>query len=249
MAKAISTMKKGELIEELDSYGLDYSSKDTVPELKVRLMEAREKREVKTKREVKQEKTDPTKGLASLKKAELQERAKDLGLKFTENHTRDQLISKIKGHHICSEEGKDEDLMTFGKFSDFTYKKVRETTPGYVKWATDIVNDPEESPHPMLVRFVRYCQNYKPPAAKVPVPMDQEELIQEAIRRIKAEPEAQKLKSSPKNGPHGKSSGSNGLDPFGVPLLHFNMRDSDKRLAEVKTESYHEDPTGTRKMS
>ena len=45
----------------------------------------------------------------------------------TEVHREPHEGSKIKGRHICSEEGKDEDFMTFGKFTDFTYQKARET--------------------------------------------------------------------------------------------------------------------------
>lgn len=244
MAKAIYSMKKMELIEELDSYGINFSSKDTIPELAVRLQAARAKLNVKTKKEVKEENTDPTKGLAGLKKEELQNRMKDLGFPFTEHTTRNQMIAKIKGHFTSQEEGKDEDTLMFGKHSAWTYKHVRETNPQYVKWATDLVEDPQEDPHPLLVRFVRYCQNYKPPAAKVPVPMDQEELIQEAMRRIKAEQEARKQPSSqpgvPKSGnPASSSSGSPDLRK--VPLVHYSMRDSDKRLAGVKLESYEQE--------
>ena len=206
VVKALSSMRKAEIQAELDKYGIEYSQKDTIPELIPIIAAAREKRGVKTLGQVKRESTDPLAGISALSKAELIQRMEELGLPLKEGMTRNQMIAATKGHIISTETAQDEDKVDFGKHAELTYAEIRDNQPDYANWVIQTIETlpREETPYPRMVRLYRYLVT-KPKTipktplkketkdgTKVPVPESprfsdtEERLIQEAMRRIKA---------------------------------------------------------------
>ena len=204
-------MRKAEILAEMDQYGIEYSQKDTIPELIPRLAAERKKRGVKTMGQVKIEEksTDPKVGISGLSKSELLQRMEDLGIPVTDGMTRNQLIAAIKGHILATETSHDEDKVEFGKHADLTYEQLRDQQPKYAEWVIQTMeNIPTgETPYLRMVKLYRYLvQNpkglpkksetkvEKTDGTKVPVPESprttftdtEERMIQEAMRRIKA---------------------------------------------------------------
>jgi hypothetical protein len=150
MSKAISEMLKKELMEELTERSVLFSSRDTVPELKVLLKEAREK-------DLPHSTGTKNPSITTKSKAELQALCKEEGLQMTEHATRDQMITKLKGLYRVRETPHHEDKVTFGKHDGLMYRTVKEEHPSYVTWARQTVMDGPLQAHPELVRFVKYC--------------------------------------------------------------------------------------------
>ena len=208
VVKALSSMRKAEILAEMDQYGIEYSQKDTIPELIPRLAAERKKRGVKTMGQVKIEEksTDPKVGISGLSKSELLQRMEDLGIPVTDGMTRNQLIAAIKGHILATETSHDEDKVEFGKHADLTYAELRDNQPDYANWVIQTIESwsKEETPYPRMVRLYRYLVTHPKSApktqlkkeskdgTKIPVPESprftdtEERLIQEAMRRIQA---------------------------------------------------------------
>ena len=207
VVKALSAMNKGEIQAELDLYKIEYSRKDTIPELLPLLSAAREKRGVKTAGQVKRE--TQMGGISGLSKAELTSRMEDLGLPVKDGMTRNQMIYEIKGHIMANTPPQHDDKVEFGKHADLTYEQLRDQQPKYAEWVIQTMeNIPTgETPYPRMVKLYRYLvQNpkglpkksetkvEKTDGTKVPVPESprttftdtEEKMIQEAMRRIKA---------------------------------------------------------------
>ena len=207
VVKALSAMNKGEIQAELDLYKIEYSRKDTIPELIPLLAAAREKRGVKTAGQVKRE--DPMGGISGLSKPELIQRMNDLGLPVKDGMTRNQMIYEIKGHIISNSVAQNEDKVDFGKHANLTYAELRDKQPEYANWVIQTVeNIPAgETPYPRMVRLYRYLvTNPKTDTKKIPTKIEpkdgtkvpipdsprttftdtEERLIQEAMRRIKS---------------------------------------------------------------
>jgi hypothetical protein len=207
VVKALSSMRKAEILAEMDQYGLEYSQKDTIPELIPRLAAERKKRGVKTMGQVKIEEksTDPKVGISGLSKTELHQRTEELGITVTDGMTRNQMISAIKGHLLATEIAQDEDKVEFGKHASLTYAELRDNQPDYANWVIKTIESwsEDEAPYPRMVRLYRYLVTHpktvpkselkkEKDGTKVPVPESprftdmEERLIQEAMRRIQA---------------------------------------------------------------
>ena len=209
VVKALSAMRKAEIQAEMTQYGLEFSPKDTIPELIPRLAAERKRREVKTMGQVKLEEksTDPKAGISGLSKTELTQRMEELGLPVTNGMTRNQMIAAIKGHVLATEKASDEDKVEFGKHANLTYAELRDNQPDYANWVIKTIENwsEDEAPYPRMVRLYRYLVSTPKPApksqvkkevnkdgTKVPVPDSprfsemEERLIQEAMRRIQA---------------------------------------------------------------
>ena len=207
VVKALSAMNKGEIQAELDLYKIEYSRKDTIPELLPLLSAAREKRGVKTAGQVKRE--TQTVGISGLSRAELIQRMEDLGLPVKDGMTRNQMIYDIKGHAMANDTPQHDDKVEFGKHADLTYEQLKDQEPKYCQWVIQTMEDlpPGEEPYPRMVKLYKYSiqnpkgmpkkvetKDEKKDGTKVPVPESprttftdtEERMIQEAMRRIKA---------------------------------------------------------------
>jgi hypothetical protein len=166
MVKAISAMKKDEIRSELEMYNVEYSSRDTVPELQMMLKAARADRDVKLSSQIKKEETakDGTKGLSSMNKAELLKKCEDMGLSVTVHTTMNQMIAMIISALRGQEVPKHTDLLDIGKFKLLTYQEAMAQQPGYCRWVKDTCEEEGAKPHPLLHKFYRYLMNPPAPA-------------------------------------------------------------------------------------
>jgi hypothetical protein len=161
MVKAISAMKKDEIRAELELYNVEYSSRDTVPELEMMLKAARADRDVKLSSQIKKEEgqKDQTKGLTSKTKLQLQNMCTELEISFTTHTTKNDLIAKIISSCRDKEVPCHTDLVDIGKFKMLTYQEVLTQQPGYCRWVKDTCEEEGASPHPLMKRLYRYIMN------------------------------------------------------------------------------------------
>ena len=142
---SIWTMKKQELVEELEQYEVLFSSTDTVGELRQLLKEVRS--------ETTPKQDNPAQGLTALKKQELLEKGLQMGLSVTPDLNRSQLISNIREHLSLSASFDSREKLNFGKYKEMTMEEIYSRFPEYAAWAQD--NAGPGSCH-ALKRFVNY---------------------------------------------------------------------------------------------
>ena len=135
MVKAISAMKKDEIRAELELYNVEYSSRNTVPELEMMLKAARADRDVKLSSQIKKEERqkDQTKGLSSKTNSQLQSMCTELDVNFTTHTTKRDMIAKIISSFRDKEVPCHTDKVDIGKFKTLTYQEVLTQQPGYCR--------------------------------------------------------------------------------------------------------------------
>ena len=166
MAAPVSGMKKEQLRAELDTLGVEYSSKDNVPILTELLKESRARTGVRSRGDIRKE--DETRGLTGLNKAALLERAEAMGLRSTPNMTRNFLITAITTAILDRQVPTGQDILNIGKHQGLMYQTLRDTQPGYLVWVRECVMD--GTAHPEFRRLVRWldmkveaCTAERPP--------------------------------------------------------------------------------------
>ena len=159
----LSTMKKEELRNELDEAGIEYSSRETVPELRERLKAHREEQKLFGE--------DPpapkVTGLHSMNKAELTKLMGEHGLTVTPNTSRDQMITALRNLFYLAETPKATDKLLIGKHHGSTYYTILTEDPGYYEWACKAVLDAGSSAD--LKRFVKWAKMFHENPEKLPV--------------------------------------------------------------------------------
>jgi hypothetical protein len=143
-------MKKEELREELDQLEVEWSSRETVAELRERLRSAR--RDLTDSDEMSEQEKKPA--LTVMNKFSLQELMKAKGMTVTANMTRDTMISILTKQYFLEETPCGTDKLEIGKHRGSTYRTIRDTDPGFVEWAKSAVKDDGSSVD--LKRFVKW---------------------------------------------------------------------------------------------
>ena len=93
--------------------------------------------------------------LQSMKKDQLVEEAKKLGINVTSNSTKGSLMRSIRAVREVTT-GEDETNMGFGKYAEEMFKTVAQDHPEYVKWAKEVVEEDPKGCNPKLARFVKW---------------------------------------------------------------------------------------------
>ena len=103
------------------------------------------------------------KGLAVMKKTELEEECKKRGLTTSTHETRGSMMRKVRMDVEEKAASGPHTLMGFGKHSDMTYQEVADRYPTYVSWAKETYEEDGPGCNPKLRKFVRWVLA---PAAK-----------------------------------------------------------------------------------
>ena len=90
------------------------------------------------------------------KKHVLQEKAKTLGLEFTDNVTRPKLMTLIRDAVFLQSTPAGKDTMKFGKHANWSYLRVVHRDAQYAKWCSEVY-DTEEC-NPKMKRFVNWLR-------------------------------------------------------------------------------------------
>lgn len=152
---SIWTMKKQELVEELEQYEVLFSSTDTVGELRQLLKEVRA--------ETRPKMDNPAQGLTALKKQDLLEKAANMGLQVSETLNRSQLIATIREHLELSAAFDSQATVRFGKYKMLSVEEVYQNHPEYVAWVQDNVTPASCYAMKRLNAYVDYRNQGHPP--------------------------------------------------------------------------------------
>ena len=137
-------MRRENLVNELEGYGVPVHPRWTVPELRQTLIEQREVRFPKGE-------SNPATGLTKLKLEELIAKAKELDIEVPVKPTRGLLLKMIRE----SIQPPGEHVMTFGKYRSWLYQEVPEE---YMDWAVKEVRANSNS-SPDLRLFAKWAQD------------------------------------------------------------------------------------------
>ncbi len=128
-----SNLSKEDLIKEIINWeastGEKVDSKWSKPELRSLLKEIYEKHPTSA---------DPMKGVADLNLADLRAKCEELHLEFNKNHTRGDLLRKVRKYSDSNYNGVATDLVTFGSTKGNSTRTSRRTSrptrPGCRRW-------------------------------------------------------------------------------------------------------------------
>ena len=142
----LSALKKDDMVKILkEEFHEDVHAKWTSVELRDRLRELN--------RELRPGSGETS--LQSMKKDQLVEEAKKLGINVTSNSTKGSLMRSIRAVREVTT-GEDETIMGFGKYAEEMFKTVAQDHPEYVKWAKEVVEEDPKGCNPKLARFVKW---------------------------------------------------------------------------------------------
>jgi hypothetical protein len=144
--KAISSLTKQELLQELTEAGQSPDPKWTVPELRALLSEYRAKWNPQAA---------SGKGLSTLTKQQLQEECDRYNIPYDSKMTRGVLMLKLR-YAIESQEVSGNTVITFGKHKGMLYKEVLATKPKYVEWAIETAKTTD---HRELIQLGTWLEN------------------------------------------------------------------------------------------
>ena len=143
---AVQGLRKAEASAVLEYLGISFTPMWTADEMKQVIKEhLYPKGDTAAQRSMK--------GVASMKKADLLNKAESLGIHFTPNTTNAKLRLLIRQSILAKTTPEGADFMGFGKHGMKTYQQVKDSDPGYVKWCKE-TSDPNSSPE--LRRFVSW---------------------------------------------------------------------------------------------
>jgi hypothetical protein len=228
--KSVSEMKKIELQQELDEWEVVYSSTDTVKELRSTLTKTR-KDKVLTKSPTE---TDPTSGLANLKKPELVQKCKELHIALTGNETCASMITMVKNHYALTSEPNGNDVYNIGRYQGMTYRQIRTQYLEYSEWVKTTLRESGDSCHWELKRFGRYLNRALSPEPIPLTPMVKKEKTTNPTLKV----EVQELKDQIKDldqrlrrniGKRGSAS----TDPMGVDQSNTPTDETDNVLRAI----------------
>jgi hypothetical protein len=248
--KTISTMRKEELQEELDSRSIIYSSRDTVEELRAAVTHAR-------KSLPGSEKKDDPQRLTTLKREDLMKKCQDLGIQITPHTLRGEMIYRIKKHIALTSEVKGSDTYNIGQHQGLMYRTIRTQHSDYCEWVKETVKESQGSCHWELERFARYLNRSLSPAPtgreaepktsrvkKEQNPTTKQELdeLRGLVRNLD-----ERVRSSNKRESQATSSSSMAIDSSGIPpesletiLKTIMQRLESLEMKETKTEQSEE---------
>ena len=173
----LAGMRKKEVLEELDEYGVEYQESWSLVELKEVLKETRAKDPSIPKKDVR------LKGMTSKTLAQLRTQCEELGLEYGPKDTRGKLMLLIRKHcdALLDAPLTGSEILTVGRYKGEEFLSVLQTDLEYCQWVqTEIprmFQEDEHSTSQSLVRFAwwlsgqdfeQYRKDKKPAVAKKP---------------------------------------------------------------------------------
>ena len=163
----LTKMTKAEAVQQLQERGEWVDPAWSAVEVKSRLKELL--------MENHQDQRPAVKNIHKAKISELRERCTALDISFTENHTRPQLMRKLRDAVWYITKPSGGDLMRFGKYAEWTYEEVMAHDKKYNDWVIELadtrMDDTECSPQ--LLRYRAWLKMNEGGKAKV----EREELV------------------------------------------------------------------------
>ena len=155
--RPISTLKKQEVMDELDSYEVIYHEKDLLPSLKEQLKAARQaKGLVQTKVE------NPSTSISTLTRSQLLERCMEVDLDVPQTATKGTLCTMLKEHYMILEPLQWGEKLGFSRHRHLTMGQIVKDEPGFIDWAKENCTP---TSHWGLKRFVKWIDALEEPSA------------------------------------------------------------------------------------
>ena len=157
MGKNIHAMNKTEVVQELTARKVPFSARETLPELRFKLSEARKRDgDGMTSHEVRKE-HDPMYGLASMKLAGLVLKCHELGLLATSKDSKGGLLAKLRTYYEGEEGSFDPKApLTWSRFAGRTPENLALNEPDFIDWRLVTAREPKVSPQ--LARLVEWAE-------------------------------------------------------------------------------------------
>ena len=106
------------------------------------------------------------KGISSMNKKQLTEKAERLGINYNSNTTVAVLIARIKEHVYLSIPPMGNDTLEISKHAGLMYRTIRTQQPSFCKWVKDTLQENPGDTHWELRRFGMYLDRDLSPAVE-----------------------------------------------------------------------------------